>query len=64
MNGVIKQINYLNKHLLEIPDGNSIGYQIRCDIIYPKELNDSHNDYPFFPEHKVITEKCLPIKKG
>jgi hypothetical protein len=58
-----EELDYLSKNLLGIPDDNSIGYQIRCEITHPKELHDSHNDYPFFPKHKVITEKYLPIKK-
>jgi hypothetical protein len=59
-----EELDYLSKNLLEIPDDNSIGYHIRCDINYPKELHNSHNDYPFFPEHKVITKKYLsPYQK-
>jgi len=59
-----EELDYLSKNLLEIPNDNSIGYHIRCDINYPKQLHDSHNDYPFFPEHKVITEKYLsPYQK-
>jgi hypothetical protein len=59
-----EELDYLSKNLLEIPDDNFIGYHIRCDINYPNELHDSHNDYPFFPEHKVITEKYLsPYQK-
>ncbi len=54
-----EELDYLSKNLLETPDDNSIGYYIRCDIVYPKELYNSHNDYSFFPEHKVITEKYL-----
>jgi hypothetical protein len=56
-----EELEYLNKHLLEIPNDNLIGYQIECDITYPKELHDSHNDYLFFPEHKVITDKYLSL---
>jgi hypothetical protein len=36
-------LEYLNKLLLEIPNDNLIGYQIECDITYPKGLHDSHN---------------------
>ena len=33
-----------------------IGYFIKCDLEYPKELHDLHNDYSLAPE-KLIAQK-------
>ena len=30
------------------------GYTIECDISYPKELHDKHNDYPLAPERLKV----------
>ena len=27
-----------------------VGYMVECDLEYPEELHDSHNDYPLAPE--------------
>lgn len=57
-------IEYLNNNLMSIPDDNDVGYSLRVDLEYPKKLHDYHNDFPFFPEHKVITEDMLsPYQK-
>ena len=44
----------LQEDIINIPDDSSIGYTIKCDIEYPESLHDYHNDYPFFPRHKII----------
>jgi len=37
------------------------GYFIECDIEYPKEFHDKHNDYPLAPERlKVKSEMLSP----
>lgn len=33
---------------------DAVGYVLECDLEYPKELHDEHNDYPLAPEHMVI----------
>ncbi|KAE9542510.1 hypothetical protein AGLY_003371 [Aphis glycines] len=34
------------------------GYILEVDVIYPKQLHDNHNDFPFLPENK-----CPPNSK-
>ena len=60
-----EEIKYLEDHLMEIPDDNDVGYAIKVETLnYDKELHDSHNDYAFFPEHKMITKDMLsPYQK-
>lgn len=40
------------------PDGNK-GYIIECDLEYPEELHDLHNNYPLAPEKMIITNDML-----
>jgi hypothetical protein len=32
---------------------------VECDLEYPSELHEFHNDYPLAPEHMTITEAML-----
>ena len=55
--GEMKKI-YENRHNL-----NKIPCILEVDIVYPKELHDSHNDYPLCPERvkcKNRVEKLIP----
>ncbi|XP_057290262.1 uncharacterized protein LOC130612946 [Hydractinia symbiolongicarpus] len=50
-------------------ENGEYGYLLEVDVIYPRELHDTHNDLPFMPERKVINgvEKltpCLSDKKN
>ena len=40
----------------ENPDKGCI---VKCDIEYPSELYDAHNDYPLAPERKLVTQDML-----
>ncbi len=42
-----------------LPDGSPTGYFVECDLDYPEELHDAHNEYPLAPERATISEKFL-----
>ncbi|VDH89813.1 Hypothetical predicted protein [Mytilus galloprovincialis] len=35
--------------ILEYPDDHEYGAMIECDLEYPQDLHDAHNDYPLAP---------------
>ena len=35
------------------------GFYLECDLEYPKEIHDAHNDYPLAPERLVIRQEAL-----
>jgi hypothetical protein len=60
----ISKIDFAN-----VPDDSDIGFAVECDLEYPSELHEYHNDYPLAPEHTTITEtmlspycKCMNLK--
>lgn len=42
-----------------IPDDGPVGYIIECDIEYPEELHEKHNDYPLAPESAIVDPNDL-----
>ena len=36
-------------------ENQSVGYFIECDLEYPEELHDMHNDYPLAPRREYVT---------
>jgi hypothetical protein len=50
----IAQIDFAN-----VSDDSDIGYVVECDLEYPAELHELHNDYPLAPEHLTVTEDML-----
>jgi hypothetical protein len=45
--------------LVNLPDGSHSGYMVECELEYPSELQQLHNDYPLAPEHITTTEDML-----
>ncbi|XP_065198789.1 uncharacterized protein LOC135830431 [Sycon ciliatum] len=48
----------LNK-ILNTQDDSSPGYIVECDLEYPHELHEKHNDYPVAPERLSVNEDML-----
>ena len=44
---------------LSLADDSPIGYIIECDLHYPQELHDAHNDLPLAPEKRLIHYELL-----
>lgn len=52
-----EEIQNLNTNwLLRQKDEQDNGYTLEVDIEYPSEYHDDHNDYPFLPEKRVISD--------
>ncbi|XP_063419676.1 uncharacterized protein LOC134704824 [Mytilus trossulus] len=48
--------------ILSYPDDHEYGAMVECDLEYPEELHDAHNDYPLAPENVEIgkVRKLVP----
>jgi hypothetical protein len=42
-----------------LSDDSDTGYFVECDLDYPEELHDAHNEYPLAPERATISQKML-----
>ena len=40
-------------------ENESEGCFVKCDLEYPEELHDLHNDYPLAPERKLVSQDML-----
>ena len=38
-----------------------IGYFIECDLEYPNQLHDLHNDFPLAPEKLIVQDDWLSL---
>ena len=43
----------------KLNDDEDTGYFVECDLHYPKELHDTHNNYPLAVEQKEIMKNEL-----
>ena len=41
------EINGIEETILELRDEADDGYILEVDLLYPEELHDGHNDYPW-----------------
>ena len=44
---------------MSISDKSSIGYFVKVDLEYPKELHELHNDFPLGPEKRTVSNDML-----
>ena len=49
-----KNIDWLHQ-----TDEQTTGYFVECDLVYPPEIHDEHNDYPMAPERMVLHEEMI-----
>ena len=53
----IKNVSRIDEEFIKDYDENSdIGYFLKLDLEYPKELHDLHSDLPFLPEKMEINK--------
>ncbi|XP_015781336.1 uncharacterized protein LOC107359368 [Tetranychus urticae] len=59
----VRKINFEN--IMATSDEADKGYILEVDLEYPKELHDSHNDFPLAPHKMVISHDMLsPFAKN
>ena len=46
-------------NILNTPSDGSVGYFVECDLEYPTEIHDAHDEYPLAPEHYTVQESDL-----
>ena len=52
-----KEINKFNLNSISV--NSEVGYILECDLKYPEELHNLHNDYPLCPEKIEINSNML-----
>ena len=52
--GGFKWAYYIDEEFIRNYDDNDIGYFVKCDLEYPNELHDLHNNYPLAVESRAI----------
>lgn len=54
-----KNLQNLEKNIVNHPVDSPEGYILEVDLEYPVELHDMHNAYPLAPEHMVFQKKWM-----
>lgn len=49
--------------ILNLSDDSEYGYIFEVDLNYPKHLHDTHNDYPFCAEKRLLPDEAFNILK-
>ena len=65
----LKEEEWANIDWLAQRDQQETGYIIECDMEYPPDIHNEHNDYPLAPEkfpidYKYLSEKQVSIKRN
>lgn len=47
--------------ILNLPDDSATGYIFEVDLIYPADLHDAHNDFPFCAEKRTLPNEAFEI---
>ena len=49
---------------MNVPEHSELGYILKVDLEYPKELHDKHNLHPLAPEHVQVNDDMLsPLQR-
>ncbi|KAF0093416.1 MAG: hypothetical protein FD144_5964, partial [Rhodospirillaceae bacterium] len=59
----VDRADYEQIDWLTLDDEADIGYIVECDLEYPAELHDAHNDYPLAPQRLTIGLQMLSGKQ-
>ena len=64
----LKEEYFAHINWLQQEENQADGYIVECDLDYPKELHDEHNEYPLAPERvdidvSMLGEKQLEIRR-
>ena len=49
----LKNVDELD--VMSVNEKSDVGYILKVDLEYPKELHELHNDYPLAPEKLAVT---------
>lgn len=47
--------------IMNLPDDSEIGYMFEVDLIYPTDIHDAHNDFPFCAEKRTLPNDAFKI---
>ena len=51
--------NIAGFNVMTINEKGDIGYILKVDLEYPKELHELHNDYRLAPEKRAVSSECF-----